>query len=192
MWPPTGAIFCGGQSRRMGTPKAGIVLPSGWTMVEHVYRALKAVCRNVILVGHADGIPKSLRHLPQISDRFQNIGPMGGLEILLSSGIDSEYLITPCDLPEAVPDLFRLLISSELNGSAVLAHYNEEMTDVSFEPMIGRYTASLLPLVREFIAQRRFTMLSFIKEANAKKIEVPPRLFFALKNANTPKDLVTG
>ncbi len=37
LWPHTGAIFCGGKSRRMGRPKAGIILPNGLAMMESIY-----------------------------------------------------------------------------------------------------------------------------------------------------------
>lgn len=67
-WPHTGAILCGGKSSRMKQPKAGILLSSGITLIEHVYLALKDVCREVVLVGHGEGIPESLHFLKRIDD----------------------------------------------------------------------------------------------------------------------------
>ena len=92
LWPHTGAILCGGKSSRMGIPKAAIVLSSGLTMIEHVYQALKAICRQVVLVGHKEGIPPHLWFLTRIEDRYKDKGPLGGLEALLSFGIDSTIL----------------------------------------------------------------------------------------------------
>jgi len=183
MWPHTGAIFCGGQSRRMGRPKAGIILPDGLTMVEHVYKALKIVCRQVVLVGHGDGVPVKLNHLIRIPDQWINQGPLGGLEALLSSGIDSEYIIAPCDLPQAVGELFGLLIEDDADAKAVL------MSQKSIEPMIGRYSTKILPLVRESLQQGKLSMRDLVFAVQPKLIEVPEDLCFALKNVNTEDDM---
>ena len=204
LWPHTGAIFCGGKSSRMGTSKAGIVLPSGLTMIEHVYQSLSTACRQVVVAGHADGIPASLQRLQRIEDRFKNKGPLGGLEALLSSGIDSEYLIAPCDLHRVVPQLFSLLTDVNLNAPVILARKisqdlksknpddQENKSVLNYlEPLIGRYPVALLPLVRRLIAEDRLAMQELALETKAQMIEVPGYLCATLDNANSFQDLVS-
>ena len=118
LWPHTGAILCGGAGRRMGQPKAGLVLPDGVTMVERVFAAMSAVCRQVVLVGAATDLPLSMRGVRHIEDRLPQLGPMGGVEALLASGLDSEYLIAPCDIFLVVPDVFRLLLQPAVRPPA--------------------------------------------------------------------------
>ncbi|MBP9855154.1 MAG: NTP transferase domain-containing protein [Candidatus Omnitrophica bacterium] len=179
----TGAIFCGGKSSRMGKPKASIILPSGLTAIEHVYRVLKQFCKEVVLVGHAEGAPDSLRHLKRIQDNHQGLGPMGALEALLSSGLDSEYLISPCDLPKAIPEIFSLLVKSETNLPVVISNKGYQ------EPLLGRYPSPLLPYVQDHIIRRQLAMKDLLKEVSASSIDIPEEYLFSLSNMNSPEDL---
>lgn len=183
-WPHTGAILCGGQSRRMGRPKAGIVLPGGSALIEHVYRALKAVCRNVVLVGHAEGVPDALGPLARIEDTTKGLGPIGGIEALLSSGVDSKYMIAPCDLFKITDHVFRFLASKEDGRPVVLKNKDR------IEPLVGIYPAAMLPLVRDQIKKNRLAMCDLLMEANAVLLTIPPQYDPVLANANTPEALL--
>ena len=182
LWPHTAAIFCGGKSSRMGKPKASIILPSGVTLIEHVHNVLKQLCKKVVLVGHGEGIPDSLKHLKRIPDNYQGLGPIGGLEALLCSGLDSEYLISPCDLYKATPEIFSLLINSEIKLPAILNNKGR------IEPLLGRCPSSLLPLVREHIVRRQLAMNDLLKKVSAVSIDVPEKHLFSLSNMNFPGD----
>lgn len=103
-WPHTGAVLAGGQSRRMGAEKAHLSLPAGPTMLESAVSILKQVCAHSVVVG-GEGQPG-----PAISDRRAGHGPLGGIEALLSSGIDDEYLVVPTDMPYLNPGLLRTLL----------------------------------------------------------------------------------
>ncbi len=182
-WPHTGAILCGGKSIRMGTPKALLVLPSGRTMVEHVYRALQAICKEVVLVGSSKNVPASLRHVRRLQDNYKELGPIGGLEALFSSGLDSEYLVSPCDLFRVTPDLFSLLLQPNVKLPVILSHQK------CIEPLVGRYPAVLLPVLREHITHGKLAMTGLVKEIHATFISIPKEHVRALSNANTPEDL---
>lgn len=182
-WPHTAAIFCGGKSSRMGRPKASIILLSGITLIEHVHHVLEPLCREVVLVGHKEGVPDSLRHLKRIEDHYPGWGPMGGLEALLRSGLDSEYLISPCDLPRAIPEIFLLLIHSPMKLPIVLSHRGRT------EPLIGRYPSSLSSVVLEHIIEEKLAMNILLKEVSAATLVVPEEYVFSLSNMNTREDL---
>ncbi len=185
LWPHTGAILCGGKSTRMGRPKAGIVLADGRTMIEHVHDALAAVCRQIVLVGDAAGAPPALADVPRVPDRLPDLGPLGGLEALLSSDLDFDYLIAPCDLFQAVPDLFRPLVEPSVTSPAVLALEGEEQ----IEPMIARYGMSVCPTVEDMIREGTLAMRELAGRTRAHVVRVPRDLAPALQNANNPTDL---
>ena len=184
-WPHTGAILCGGKSRRMGRPKAEIVLPDGRRMAECVYDALSVVCRQVVLVGGNVETLSGLSDLPPIADRISNVGPLGGVEALLASGLDTEYLIAPCDVFLAVPELFLLLVEPEVAAPAVLVAEGSQRV----EPLVARYGTAAHPIVRDMIEQGRLSMRELARRCDARRIPVPQSLDFALQNANTPSDL---
>lgn len=180
----TGAILCGGKSSRMGSPKSGVSLPNGLTMIEHVYLALSKVCEQVVFVGHGEGVSSALlsRGL-HVTDEIPNLGPLGALDALLSSGIDSQYLITPCDLFRVTPDLFHLLDPNH-SGSPLLFRHADKI-----EPLIGIYHETLLPTLRIHMKQKRLAIRDLLSDCDPGFIEVPEALLSTLSNANSPQDV---
>lgn len=180
----TGAILCGGKSSRMGVSKTAVRLSSGMTMIEHVYLALSQVCERIVFVGHARGIsPALLKRGVHVNDEIPDLGPLGALDALLSSGIDERYLVTPCDLFRATPALFRLLKGDRRGRPLLLRHAGV------IEPLIGVYPADLLPVLRRQLAQRRLSVRELINAGEPGYVEVPGHLAEALSNANSPHDL---
>ncbi|MFC1588293.1 molybdenum cofactor guanylyltransferase [Planctomycetota bacterium] len=186
-WPHTAAILCGGGSQRMGRPKAGIILPDGLTIIEHVYHALEPLCDKVILAGQGESVPESLSHLQRIEDNTPGLGPLGGIESLLDSSIDLEYLITPCDLFRATPELFALLLQPGIKAPAVLA--TQKSGQLLLEAAIARYSTTDLGIVRQLIEEQKFKLRTLAERTAAQTITVPEELWPALANANTPEDL---
>ena len=93
MWAHTVAILIGGQSKRMGSPKHLVKLPNGKTMLETMLEFAAVVGRQtVILGGDIDG-------QQCIQDLRKQQGPIGGIEALLNSKIDTNYLVVGCDMP---------------------------------------------------------------------------------------------
>ena len=103
------AILCGGASRRMGVPKAGLLLPDGRSMIETIRDALEHLCEQVVLVGN----PHGLRGHAVVEDERPDSGPLAGIEALLRSGAASRYLVLPCDMPGIAPGALRRLMEVE-------------------------------------------------------------------------------
>lgn len=168
----------------MGQPKAGILLSSGITLIEQVYLALKDVCREVVLIGHGEGIPESLHSLKRIEDHYKGLGPIGGLEALSSSGLDTEYLVSPCDLFKVNRDVFVFLISQKGMLPIVLKSKN------GLEPLVGRYPSSLLPIVRKQVQDKIFALHDLVASAGSTIVPIPNQWELSLSNANSPDDLI--
>ncbi|MGE0267293.1 MAG: molybdenum cofactor guanylyltransferase [Candidatus Omnitrophota bacterium] len=179
----TGAVFCGGESRRMGTHKAGLVLPGGLTMIEHIVETLSPFCREIVLVGHAKGVPDSLSHLKRIPDNYSHCGPMGGIEALLNSGLADEYLTAPCDLYQPDTKIFEMLLAYEGSCPVVVRYKNQ------IQPLIGRYPASLKTMATQHIAYNDLAMNHFITTCQAGFMDIPDKLGKDMINVNTPDDL---
>ncbi|MFQ5810761.1 MAG: molybdenum cofactor guanylyltransferase, partial [Armatimonadota bacterium] len=154
-------------------------------MIERVYAALSAVCRKVVLVGDARGVPSALDGVPRVPDRLPALGPLGGLEALLGSNLDSEYLIAPCDLPEVVPDVFRHLVAPGVTAPAVLGVEGEE----HIEPLVARYATSVCPILEDMIREDTLAMHELARRSRAQVVRVPRGLASALRNANAPEAL---
>jgi molybdopterin-guanine dinucleotide biosynthesis protein A len=126
-----------------------------------------------------------MRGVRRVEDRLPQLGPIGGIEALLASGFDSEYLISPCDVFLIVPDVFRLLVQPSVRPPAVL--YRQDTDRV--EPLIGRYDASTHSEVARMVAEGRLAMRELARRTGACRIPVPDALTKALRNANTLADL---
>lgn len=188
-WPHTAGILCGGQSKRMGRPKACIVLPDGMTIIEHVFHALEPLCERVVLAGHGESVPGSMAHLQRIEDKRQGLGPIGGIEALLDSSIDSEYLTVPCDLFRSTPGLFELLLQPGARAPAVLAV--QKSGRLRLEPAIARYSTKELGVLRQLIDEQKLSLRALAEKTGARSIIVPEELWTFLGNANTPEDLIS-
>jgi molybdenum cofactor guanylyltransferase len=101
-----GGLLAGGESRRMGRDKAGVVLDeeAGETLGARALGALRAVCDEIVILGHGRGLDASLRQgltaLPDVLDEAGHAkGPIGGLQALLRSGRGEIYVVLPVDMP---------------------------------------------------------------------------------------------
>jgi len=169
----------------MGSPKVALPLPNGEIMGERLVRLLSLVCRDVVLVGEAPPLPGALASLPLIHDIRPDRGPLGGLEALLSSGMDTAYLALPCDLPLMLPSLlFRLAAVSE-EGAAVCRVGGVER----YEPFPLLLTADLLPQIERALDAGRHGVYTFLREIVPHVVELDRSREFCFRNVNRPADL---
>ncbi len=196
-WPHTGAIFfddCGCGDAKDRTAK---YLPNGMSVVEYLYRTLKYVCKDVVVVGNAASIPDELSHLKQISINFDRVGPIGGLEALLSSGLDSEYLITPSEVGLVDSKLYQLLTQPHIQSPAILASPQvspgenkpfPQSIEIIDYPQIGRYSTDSLMSLREQIIGQNFCMHRLAQRLDAVKLIIPEDLTYALASSDSPHE----
>jgi len=167
----------------MKQAKAGLLLNNGLTLIEHVYRVLSRICARIVLVGHGQGVPETLKDVTLVKDNYPGCGPIAGLEALLSSQIDTEYLIVPCDLFKINQEVLQWLSRVDARFPVVLKHGDW------IEPLVGRYSIDILDLARRQIAQKKMAMHDLVMSANGTLLEVPSEFIPFLANANTPQDL---
>lgn len=91
-----GFVLAGGESARMGKPKALLEL-NGAPMIVHMARIVEAVCGSVIVVGSPQMF--ELLGLRAIADDFPGAGPLGGIATALRAADRAWNLIVACDLP---------------------------------------------------------------------------------------------
>lgn len=96
-------ILAGGQSSRMGTDKATLVL-EGKTLLEH--------CVERIKVSGCERIRISRNQPGYLQDRYQHAGPLGGIEAATQQLPAGELLlVVPVDMPLLGPELLSELIN---------------------------------------------------------------------------------
>ncbi len=111
----TGFVLAGGESRRMGEPKHGLVL-RGETMLERQVRLLRSVCRNVAVVGPKED--RILTDVPFLPDPIRGRGPLGGIYAALGETRSEYNFIVACDLPFLETRFLSRLARLALNSKA--------------------------------------------------------------------------
>lgn len=177
-WPHTGAVLAGGVGRRMGRRKDSLPLPGGRSMLETVAAALAGTCRDVVVVGDAETV------MTRIEDLRTGHGPLGGIEALLASNLDTHYLVCPCDLPMVTAAVLRRLTVAT-GAVATVFHVDGEP---DFWPLPARISAGALALVRSHLDGGRRAVHDLVRALDPNVIALPREESKALANVNTPSD----
>jgi molybdopterin-guanine dinucleotide biosynthesis protein A len=111
-----GFILAGGNSRRMGTDKARLIL-SGQSFVERIAAELSAVTSSIKVVGN--DMSERSSGLQTAPDVYPQWGALGGVHAALSACSASWALIVACDLPLVTSTLFSRLASFRDDNDAV-------------------------------------------------------------------------
>lgn len=182
-----GAVLAGGQSLRMGSPKEGVRLPDGRTMMEAVLSAVEGCCPAVAVVGTSAGFDCGDRAgLQHLLDEHPGLGPLAGLEALLSSGLARGYLVAACDQPLLTTELLRRLF----DGPPPIAHFFKDGdTGEELDPLPGYFPEAWLSPVREALQAGRRSFRVLARSLPAHWIPVSAGERASLASINTPGDL---
>lgn len=178
-------ILMGGQNKRMnGEHKAFLALHEK-TFLEHIIHNLSPYAPIYLSVNTK--APYNALNYPLIEDEYKEIGPIGGIYTALSS-IQEEYVfITACDMPFVNGELITFLYD-QLDATTSCVVMSDQ--EGRFYPLGGIYSKSILPLVKEHIAEGNYRLGSLLKRAHAKIIPLDQAPFKEklLWNINTPEE----
>jgi len=208
-------LLAGGRSRRMGTDKGLLPLPtvtgenrSGreWmSFAGHLLATLSPLCRETLLVVRdaaqaADyaAIVDAWQGQPAarlVMDREQDVGPLMGLYSGLSAMQSARALVVAIDMPCVQPELAAFLLSQPLTCENIA----EEtllipVVDGMPQVLLAVYPRSILPLIEARLHEGRrdprsllaVAPVRYIEEAQLRQVDPDLRSFI---NMNTPEDL---
>jgi molybdopterin-guanine dinucleotide biosynthesis protein A len=161
----------------MGVPKEDLLLSAGSSMIERVIQTLEEVCIRVVTVG---GEPRRQAHVPDVR---RGAGPLGGIEALLASGLDEEYLVCPSDIPLATRDLVFLLTAS---SGAVATLFEVQGDPVHSLPL--RISIAALDTVTEALDAGQNAIHTVLAGIETERISITGEEAAQLRNVNTPDD----
>lgn len=173
-WPHTGAVLAGGSSTRMGEAKSDMILPTGETMIEAVITTLDEVCARVVTVGGTS------RGRKVVADLRSGKGPLGGIEALLRSDLDDNYLICPNDMPLLTAGLVRrLTVPSDAMATIF------DMGGVRIQTLPLRISVTALPTVSAALDRGENAIHRVLARLDKDMIRINEEEARALKNINT-------
>lgn len=149
-------ILAGGQSRRMGQPKASLTF-KGTTFIEHIYNALHTSVQQVY-ISSQENYPMSDAIL--IQDEYQDCGPLGGLHASLKHSAYAWNWVVTCDTPLINSKVYNEMSNSLSSTSKGVVISVENKT----YPLIGIYHRSLHVELDKHLKAQNLRVMSFVKE----------------------------
>lgn len=185
-----GIVLCGGQSQRMGRPKAW--LPVGdETMLQRVLRIMGEVVRPLVVVAAPEqDLPVLSTDVTVVRDAEKGRGPLQGLAAglaALAGHVEAAY-VSSCDVPLLKPAFVRRLI--DLLGDHAIC---VPKVDDYHHPMAAVYRTSVASAVARLLAENRLRPV-FLFDAVGTRVVAADELsdvdpaFESLRNVNTPSD----
>ena len=125
-WQVSGAILAGGQSRRMGSDKAALLI-QGEPILKRTARLVASITADVAIIGPPEraALAPGVRILP---DRWPQQGPLGGIATALQALPGEAVLVVGCDMPFLNAALLRYLIALAPEYDAVVVRVDGEAT----------------------------------------------------------------
>jgi molybdopterin-guanine dinucleotide biosynthesis protein A len=184
-------ILAGGQSRRMGQPKAFLRPdPDGPTLIERVIAAVMSVTPRIVLSANTPDAFAWLG-LPIIPDAAPGGGPLAGLAAGLRALATPYAFLLGCDMPDLAPDLLRYLSSRRADDADAIVPLNPLGEP---EPLCALYNATCLPVIDERLRAGELRMGALLDHIRTRHIPatelqaVDPGLR-SFVNLNTPEDV---
>ncbi len=184
----SGILLAGGQSRRMGVPKALLDL-EGKKLYRYGLELLAGFCDEIFI-----SAPKGLishDKYPVIPDTFAGKGPLGGIWSCMQKATHDYCLVLSCDMPFMEAGLIRIVIRiliRESNKDYCL--FSNEFNQP--EPLAGIYSVRLLPLMKEMLDRKDHKIQNLIFRSEGitlQPLKYSPESKRAFFNINTPADL---
>lgn len=192
-------INAGGESRRMGRPKALLpVPPDGLPLIAHVAQRLSALPLDRLIVVANDPMLPNQAQLPPhaqfVPDAYPGTGTLGGIATGLRY-IDEWAIVVACDLPLVSADVFALLarFAAEQNAQGDRWDAVVPIIDGYEEPLHALYHRRCLPLIEAHLAQGHRRVISFLGDVRTCYVGedmlrgVDPQLHSFI-NVNTPEE----
>jgi molybdopterin-guanine dinucleotide biosynthesis protein A len=185
-----GIVLCGGQSRRMGRPKAWLPF-GGEVMLPRVVRLLgEAVAPIVVVAAPDQDVPPLPAEVAVVRDEEKGRGPLQGLAAGLTAlrgRADAAYL-SSCDVPFLRPAFVRRLIELLGDRAVCVPRVGEY-----YHPLAAVYRLEAADAVARLLAEDRLRPF-FLFEAVPTRVvgaeelaDVDPT-FQTLRNLNTPEE----
>jgi molybdopterin-guanine dinucleotide biosynthesis protein A len=184
-----GVVLCGGQSRRMGRPKAWLPF-GGEVMLARVVRLLGEVVAPVVVVaGPGQDVPPLPPGVDVVRDPEPDRGPLEGLAAgleALRGRADAAYL-SSCDVPLLRPAFVRRMIVLLGDHQACVPR-----VEGFLHPLAAVYRLEVAAAAQRLLAEGRpRTTLLFdavpTRVVSAEELADVDSSFESLRNLNTPE-----
>jgi len=151
----TAVVLTGGESKRMGSDKARIVL-AGKSLLEHVLEQLEPLFSDILISVREK---RADIHYPQIVDKTADRGPMVGIKSVLEQVKTDWVFVIACDMPFISTGLIQHLAGLRGGHDAVVPHVSDRP-----QPLFGFYNKTCLPMMEARMKQGQRSMIRLLAD----------------------------
>lgn len=180
----TAIILSGGQSTRMGTDKALLIL-NNKTLLENTIEICKPLCTNILI---SSNFPEHQKFgYKVIPDEIKNSGPMAGIYSCLKKSETEWNFVISVDAAFVKTEIIEDLIQHTNHYDAVVPEHK-----TGKEPLIALYNKNVVSVLKRHLESGNLKMHNLLKRLNTKylntqnRVEKNPEIF---RNLNRPDDL---
>jgi molybdopterin-guanine dinucleotide biosynthesis protein A len=163
----SGLILAGGQSRRMGRPKALLEVDTR-LLVEVVRDRLAPHCTEILLSVRPDRDPvlDRITGVRLVPDDPRHHGPLAGIRAGLAAAAESHVLVVGCDMPWLHAGALELVREQDPRWDVVIP-----VAGGHLQPLHARYATSCLPAVDRVLAGGPGPVARFFPEVQVKELD---------------------
>lgn len=147
-----GVVLAGGQSQRMGTSKAALLI-NGVPLLLRVVRRVQQALPQTFVVGSPE-VQALVPGVRVIADQRPGLGPLAGLETALAAlerepdlGAPRAFVVA-CDMPFVAPTLVRALVALAEDAAADI-DATVPRSALGLEPLHSVYARGCLPIITQ-------------------------------------------
>ncbi len=162
-----GLVLAGGQSRRMKQDKS-LMAYHDIPQAEYTYRLLSPFFEQTFISCREDQKNNFNPNCHLIFDRYDSIGPIGGLLSAFEKHPDSSFFVLPCDMPYLTQEEIKTVLqkrSPYKKGSYV---FNASTKNI--EPLFCIYEPSSHPLVKKAVQEKEYSLRKLILKYDFEKV----------------------
>jgi len=158
-------VLAGGDSRRMGTPKAWIEVGDTVLLRYVIDRLAQAFAEVMVSFAEPEQIQE---HIPYrvVFDRKRSAGPLAGLEAGLIASRHDVLFAVACDMPYVTQSTAELAVAAARNCDAAIARH-----DGLFEPVCGAYRKTALPAIVSALDAGNYTAHDVVMDLDVTWLE---------------------
>ena len=175
--PIKGLVLVGGKSTRMGQDKSEL---------DYFGKPQKEVAKELLENNNLKtfySVEKATNNVDEISDKFYNLGPFGGICSAFQKDPNSAWFVLATDLPFVNNKVIEFLLNHR-NPSKVATAIKGK-TKQFVEPLITIYEPKAYPILLQYLAQGYSCPRKMLINSDVEIVEIDDGL---IRNVNTPEE----
>lgn len=167
------AVLAGGEGSRYGNTDKAMLLHHDKSFLRIIMEQFPKRFMKFISYNRAESnLQGNINYAVIVRDRIRNIGPLGGLEAILSEAVKrgcAKVFVVACDMPFFHQDIFNILLE---NYEESLDALIMKTKDGRLQPLCGLYSIRCLVEIERMIQKKCYKMKQLLERVNTKYLDI--------------------